>query len=323
VPREALVVGLDEADRHRAEHGARQVADAAENGSGEGDQPELEARVVAHLAEVEGVEEAGGARERARDHERERDGAVDVDPHHRGGVTVLGGRAHRFALLRSQHEPHQREEDGKRHEHDDELLPRVRDAVDREDVAARQDVRDRLVVDVEEADRDVLEDERHADRRDQRREPGRPAERPVRDELDRDIDEPAGEHGDGERSEERRDERGGRRADGQPERVLRDDHRPGDHPAEHEHVTVREVDQLEDAVHERVAERDERVDRAVRQPDERDRREVGEALVLDVLREQEDEPEDQERREKRHRVRRQRPLRSRRRLCADVCGHGV
>ena len=38
----------------------------------------------------------------------------------------------------------------------------------------------------------------------------------------------------------------------------------GHHPAEHEHVAVREVDQLEDPVHERVAERDERVHRAVR-----------------------------------------------------------
>ena len=37
---------------------------------------------------------------------------------------------------------------------------------------------------------------------------------------------------------------------------------------EHEHVAVREVDQLEDAVDERVAERDERVERAVRDADE-------------------------------------------------------
>ena len=48
----------------------------------------------------------------------------------------------------------------------------------------------------------------------------------------------------------------------------------GEHAAEHEHVAVREVDQLEDPVDERVAERDERVHGAVRQPDERDREEV-------------------------------------------------
>ena len=68
----------------------------------------------------------------------------------------------------------------------------------------------------------------------------------------------------------------------------RQDHRRGDHPAEHEHVAVREVDQLEDPVDERVAERDERVHGAVRQPDERDREEVRRPL-LEVDREPEDE----------------------------------
>ena len=47
-----------------------------------------------------------------------------------------------------------------------------------------------------------------------------------------------------------------------------------EHAAEHEHVAVREVDQLEDAVDERVAQRDERVDGAVGEPDQRRLREV-------------------------------------------------
>ena len=75
----------------------------------------------------------------------------------------------------------------------------------------------------------------------------------------------------------------------------------GDHPAEHEHVAVREVDQLEDAVDERVAERDERVDGAVREPDERDREEVRRALD-EVHAEPEDEQPDEERRDERHHV---------------------
>ncbi len=54
----------------------------------------------------------------------------------------------------------------------------------------------------------------------------------------------------------------------------REEHRRGEQPAEHEHVAVREVDQLEDPVDERVAERDERVERAVREADEPDRDEV-------------------------------------------------
>ena len=43
----ALVEGLDQADQQRAEHGAGQVADPAEHGGGERDQPELEALVEA------------------------------------------------------------------------------------------------------------------------------------------------------------------------------------------------------------------------------------------------------------------------------------
>ena len=43
-------------------------------------------------------------------------------------------------------------------------------------------------------------------------------------------------------------------------------HRYGDERAEHEHVAVGEVDQLDDPVDERVAERDQRPDRPVRDP---------------------------------------------------------
>ena len=71
--------------------------------------------------------------------------------------------------------------------------------------------------------------------------------------------------------------------------MLSDDRRR-DHPAEHEHVAVGEVDQLEDAVDERVAERDERVERAVRQPDQEDPEEL-----VPVLREVDAEPDEDER----------------------------
>ncbi len=47
-----------------------------------------------------------------------------------------------------------------------------------------------------------------------------------------------------------------------------DDDRARDEAREREHVAVREVDQLQDAVDERVAEGDDAVDRAVREPDQ-------------------------------------------------------
>ena len=50
----------------------------------------------------------------------------------------------------------------------------------------------------------------------------------------------------------------------------RDDHRARHEPGEREDVAVREVDQLQDSVDERVAEGDEAVDEPVRQPDQPD-----------------------------------------------------
>ncbi len=96
--------------QERAEHGAGQVADPAEHCGGECDQPEREAGVVADLPEVERVDEAARAGERAGEEERERDRPVDVDPHHRRGVAVLGRRAHRLALPRPLDEPDEGEQ---------------------------------------------------------------------------------------------------------------------------------------------------------------------------------------------------------------------
>src|SRR5438270_1687043 len=73
VPRQAVVVRLDEADRHRAEDGAGKVADATEHGRCECDQSEREAGVVPRLPEVEGVEETRRTREPSCDQEREGD----------------------------------------------------------------------------------------------------------------------------------------------------------------------------------------------------------------------------------------------------------
>ena len=73
---------------------------------------------------------------------------------------------------------------------------------------------------------------------------------------------------------------------GQPE--LSDEHR-GHHRAEHEDVAVREVDQLEDAVDERVAERHERIEGAVRDADEEHAEEL--LRCLDGV---DDEPGDDE-----------------------------
>ena len=68
--------------------------------------------------------------------------------------------------------------------------------------------------------------------------------------------------------------------------------RRGDHPADHEHVAVGEVDQLEDPVDERVAERNEGVERAPRQPRQAELEERA-PVLLEVDREPRDDEDDE------------------------------
>ena len=111
-------------------------------------------------------------------------------------------------------------------------------------------------------ERDVLQHEGHADGRDQGRQAGRPTQRA--------IGEPVDGHVDRRRREHRREEH--ERQDGDELPAVQ---RPGhaeegkvaqrDDEAQHEHVAVGEVDKLDDAVHHRVAHRDEREDGPARQ----------------------------------------------------------
>ena len=72
----------------------------------------------------------------ARDEEGEGDRLIDVDPHHRGRVAILGGRPHRLPRPRPLHEPDQSEQHGNRKGDDDEPVPRVGHAAEGEDLAA-------------------------------------------------------------------------------------------------------------------------------------------------------------------------------------------
>ena len=199
-PGEALVEGLDEADHERAEDGAGEVADPAEHGGGERDQPELEARVVAHV-ELEQVDDPGGACEGAGERERDGDRPVHVDPHHRRRLRVLRDGAHRLPLLRRADEPGEQDQDGDRDQERGELVPRVGDVADPDRLRARDERRHRVEVDAVERERDVLDDERHADRGDQRREPRRAAQPPVGDELDPGVHDREHDHDHDERQE--------------------------------------------------------------------------------------------------------------------------
>jgi hypothetical protein len=107
----------------------------------------------------------------------------------------------------------------------------------------------------------VREEERNAERTDQRRDPRGVAQRPVGETLDHDAEHGAAGHR--RERDQHQQQPGGhlriRRAAQELERAEADE-RP-----DHEHVAVGEVEELQDPVDKRVAERDQRVDAPQRQ----------------------------------------------------------
>ena len=87
--------------------------------------------------------------------------------------------------------------------------------------------------------------------------------RAVADALDHRVEHPAGDHRDHEHAEQPDGEADDRVPGGEAEGPVE---AHGRERPDHEQVAVGEVDQLDDPVDERVAERDQRPDRAVREP---------------------------------------------------------
>jgi hypothetical protein len=173
MPRETLVEVLDEADHESAERCAGEVADAAEHGGGEGEEPDLEAEIEACGREVHDVQEAADACERAPERERERDRAIDVDAEHARGVAILRRGAHGLAGARLLHEEGHREQRRDRDQQHDQRLLAVGRLADVEERRGGKDVVRLAVVEAEEDGAEVLQDEADPDRRDQGSEPRR------------------------------------------------------------------------------------------------------------------------------------------------------
>src|SRR5712691_3423474 len=97
--------GFDEADQEAADHGAGQRADAPQDRGREGFHARGKAVIEIHHAIIHEVHGAGDSRQRRTDHERDRDGSIDVDAEQRRHLLVLlagalcpaeGGAAHQI-----------------------------------------------------------------------------------------------------------------------------------------------------------------------------------------------------------------------------------
>jgi hypothetical protein len=155
------------------------------------------------------------------------------------------------------HEQRQADHERDRDQDYDQVLDREPDGVARQQVLVVDDVGEVEVRDALPELADAHEDERDADRRNQGGQLRRVAQRSVDDPVHREVQRGAEDHADRERQE---DAAGGARRSGVGQAELRDQGQR-EECAQHEQVAVGEVDQLDDAVHHRVADRDEREER--------------------------------------------------------------
>ena len=216
--------------------------------------PGQEAHRVLHRAVVGRVHDAGERGERGADDEGRRDHRVGPHAHQRGDARVLGGGPHRPAEPGAVDEVHQARQRDRGDDQDQDLHVVDDGAEDVVRLAGQQD-RERLVVRLPDDHRQRLQEQAHAHRGDQRRQARRVAQRPVGDLLDREVEHRADDDRRDQRDQQQRPAR-------QAEAGERGDDGPARQRADHQHLAVGEVDQVDDPVDHRVAERDQRIDAA-------------------------------------------------------------
>ncbi|ODN66996.1 hypothetical protein A6302_04416 [Methylobrevis pamukkalensis] len=262
---------LGKPEHQAAEHGAGKVADAAEDRRRKALDAEEEAHEHGDLLEDERVEHPRDTGHRPADGEGEDDGAPDVDADEGGGVAVFGDRAHRLAERGVAHQRQQAGEHDHRRAEGDHLRDRDRHAEDRDRALHPAEARIGAVAGAEQAARAVLQDEGQADRADQRRQRAHMQERPVGDLLDRHRHRRPARHAGGQH--QRQGDQ--RRVGGEARVVERARREQAGEGSDHHHVAMGEVDHAQDAVDHRVAERDQRVDAADGQAEDREGHEIG------------------------------------------------
>ena len=245
VGQEAYRQRLDESERESADHSARNASDSAEDRRRERLDSEHGTCIRVDVLILRRVKHRRDSSERRAYNEGQRDRAVDVYAHQLSRALVLRHSEHRAPYARLLYE------EIKRNHYDDCRTPdNERDDRDLERPDAHlsevEEALEKLSVRLEDEERDVLKEIRHADCRDKNRQAARLSERLVRqlldDEPERRADNDAHDHRD--RSRKTR-------------HVETDEYRIDAH---HNDVAMREVEHLRDAVNHRVAERHEGVD---------------------------------------------------------------
>src|SRR5690606_32819308 len=246
--------GLGHAQHQAAEHGARDAADAAEHGGGERLDAGEEADVRVDHAVLHAQQHRGHGGQGGADDEGQGDDVVGIDAQQVGHLQVLGAGAAGAAQAglgneqgQAVHHQEGDDEDQDLHVGDHHA---VHGALAEHDVAGDQ-VGDGLVLRVLGEKHLVLQEDRHADRRDQRDQAVTAAQRAVGHPFDA-IAVGAGD-----------DDAGGEGADDQQGQAVEPQHgQAGDDDegyvrANHVHLAMGEVDHADDAVDHGVADGDQ------------------------------------------------------------------
>ena len=248
---------LQHTKQEPTDHGAADVADAADDRGREGLDPQQVAHEEVDTRVAQPEEHATHAGEGGGHEEGDQDHPIDVDAHEGRRLAVLGGGAHGAPESGAEDEGvegyHQR--DGG----DEQREPRQR----RDDAGhAQNGLRNQSVAWNQHrggADPHLdgaLEKERDADRGDEGRQAVGVPQRPVGDPLDADAEQPGAADG----HQHHQGHRQARRDDGD----LVVHQQPGDaggqEGAHHVDVAVSEIQHLEDAVDQRIAKRDQRIE---------------------------------------------------------------
>ena len=241
-----------------AEHGAGQRADAAQHGRGEGFDADQKADVEVDNAVTQQEQQAGDGGERRAHHEGQRDRAVDIDADQPRHHPILFAGPLRAAQrgARDQQRKGDHQEQGQQNDDDLHIAERHRIAAVPHHGDAALDHR-RQGLDARALDQldVVLQKDRHADGRDQRRQPERAAQRPVGQSFHGPAVDRCQQHGDDQDQQQREwhpgdadhahDQEGDQRREG----------------ADHEDIAMGEIDHADDAIDHGVADGDQTVDR--------------------------------------------------------------
>src|SRR6185437_1451030 len=198
--------GLDQSDQQSAENRAGQRADAAEYRGGERLYAGEEADEEIDHAVLQRHHQARDRGERRTDDEGERNGAVDVDAEQRRHDHILFAGALCAAERRQLDDGREHGHQEQRYANDDQLQPAD---VDRETAAPHQleaagdQRRQRLLVRALDEEDVVLQEDRHADCRNQRRQTERAAQPTIGDAFDGPAVDRRERHGDQQHQRQR------------------------------------------------------------------------------------------------------------------------